>query len=237
MTSSENGWRLFPEIERTVFAAYQWPGADAPIVRIRLDPNARLALVGKYSVEGVPFEITERGTKMFVRPPFGEPAELVPTAPDNLVKLDDGTAFQITANGLEAHQPNEPPKLVDKATTEHPLFLLEAGKFDEAVAAFKAAKDTKREEERMNGLGYSLLGKDSKKAIEVFRLNAAAFTDSANTHDSLADAYAQTGNKASAIASYEKALAVLPNDPRIPAAAKPAFKTRVEAELVKLRAR
>jgi CubicO group peptidase (beta-lactamase class C family) len=237
MTNSENGHRLFQEVERTIFAAYEWPGADAPVVRFRLDGNVRLQFVGRYTADGVPFEIVERGNELHARTPFGEPAELIPTAPDKLIKVDDRTEIKLTANGLELHPSNRPPQLLVRGVSEHPLFLLEASKPDEAVAALKAMKDGKTEEARINQLGYALLGRDATKAIEVFKLNASAFPDSANAHDSLAEAYAKTGNKGAAITSFQRALATLPGDPRIPAADKAAFKTRIDAELAKLRAK
>jgi CubicO group peptidase (beta-lactamase class C family) len=237
MTNSENGHRIFPEIERTIFAAYEWPGADAAIVRFRMEGTVRLQFVGRYTVDGAPFEIVERGNELHARAPFGESAELVPTAPDNLVKVDDGTQIKLTANGLEAHPRNRPPQLVIRNMTPHPLFLLEASKFDDAVAALKSTKDQKAEEARINGIGYQVLGREPGKAIDVFRLNATAFASSANAHDSLAEAYAKNGNKAAAITAYERALGALPGDPRISAADKAAFKTRVDAELAKLRAR
>ncbi|MBA3504050.1 MAG: serine hydrolase [Myxococcota bacterium] len=237
MTNSENGHRIFPEIERTIFAAYEWPGADAPIVRFRLEGTVRLQFVGRFVADGTPVEIVERGNELHARMPFGESAELVPTAPDNLVKVDDGTQIKLTANGLEAHPRNRPPQLLVRNVTEHPLFLLEASRFDEAVAALKATKDPKAEEARNNQLGYALLGRAPAKAVDVFRLNTTAFADSANAHDSLGEAYAKNGNKAAAITAYERALGALAGDARIPAGDKPAFKTRVDAELAKLRAR
>jgi CubicO group peptidase (beta-lactamase class C family) len=237
MANSENGFRIFPEIERTIFAAYEWPGADAQIVRFRLEGTVRLQFVGRYTVDGAPLEIIERGNELHARTPFGESAELVPTAPDNLVKVDNGTQIKLTANGLEAHPRTGTPQLLVKNITEHPLFLLEAGREADAIAALKAMKDPKAEEPRINRLGYELLGRDAAKAIVVFKLNTGAFPDSANAHDSLAEAYAKSGNKAAAIAAYERALGALPGDPRIPAAEKAAFKTRGEAELAKLRAK
>lgn len=41
MTNSENGFRIIPDIERTVFAAFGWPGAPVPIVRVALAPAQR----------------------------------------------------------------------------------------------------------------------------------------------------------------------------------------------------
>jgi CubicO group peptidase (beta-lactamase class C family) len=237
MTNSENGRRIFAEIERTIFAAYQWPGAGAPIVRFALPASHRPGFVGRYAVDDAPIEIVERGDKLLARTPFGEAAELVPTAPDQLVKIDDATKIKRTANGLEAHAPGRAPKLVIRQIKDHPLFVLEGGKFDEAVAALKAMKNARAEEDRINFLGYRLLGTDPKKAIEVMKLNVAAFPDSANAHDSLGEVYAKAGNRGAAIAAYERAAASIAGDPRIPADGKAAFKTRVDAELAKLRAR
>ena len=62
-------------------------------------------------------------------------------------------------------------------------------------------------------LGYELLaGKRADQAIEVFKLSVSAFPKSANTYDSLADAYLAAGQKELAIKNYEKALEL---DPRM----------------------
>lgn len=50
-------------------------------------------------------------------------------------------------------------------------------------------------------------------AIAIFRLNVEAHPHSANTYDSLAEAYLKKGNKAEAIKYYSKALEVNPNFP------------------------
>jgi tetratricopeptide (TPR) repeat protein len=64
----------------------------------------------------------------------------------------------------------------------------------------------------MNALGYELLaGKRLDQAIEVFKLNAAAFPESSNAFDSLGEAYRTRGNRDPAIRSYEKALELDPN--------------------------
>ncbi|HEX7572202.1 MAG TPA: serine hydrolase, partial [Bacteroidota bacterium] len=63
------------------------------------------------------------------------------------------------------------------------------------------------DEGEMNGLGYQLLqeGK-TKEAIEVFKLNVAAFPKSWNVYDSLGEAYMNDGDKRLAIVNYEKSL-------------------------------
>jgi tetratricopeptide (TPR) repeat protein len=66
-------------------------------------------------------------------------------------------------------------------------------------------------EARVNSLGYTLLSeKRLDAAIDVFRLNAEAFPESANAHDSLGEAYAARGDREAAIRSYEQALRLEP---------------------------
>jgi tetratricopeptide (TPR) repeat protein len=66
-------------------------------------------------------------------------------------------------------------------------------------------------ESRLNGMGYSLLGeKKDLQAVAVFNLNTELFPASANTYDSLGEAYLLSGNIPLAIANYEKALELNP---------------------------
>jgi DUF2911 family protein len=65
----------------------------------------------------------------------------------------------------------------------------------------------------VNNLAYQYLGdKKYPDALELFRKNVADHPDSWNAHDSLGEALAATGDKKSAVASYEKALS-LTKDP------------------------
>ncbi|MEO7506020.1 MAG: tetratricopeptide repeat protein [Pyrinomonadaceae bacterium] len=65
-------------------------------------------------------------------------------------------------------------------------------------------------------LGYELLGaKKFAAAIEVFQLNVADASNSANAFDSLGEAYAAAGNRELAIKSYERALEI---DPKLASA-------------------
>jgi CubicO group peptidase (beta-lactamase class C family) len=69
------------------------------------------------------------------------------------------------------------------------------------------------EENEMNGLGYQLLleGK-TKEAVEVFKLNVAAFPGSWNVYDSLGEAYMNDGDKKLAIVNYERSLDLNPSN-------------------------
>jgi len=68
-------------------------------------------------------------------------------------------------------------------------------------------------ETRMNGLGYQALqsGK-AEEAIELFKLNVLAYPESANTYDSLGEAYMVHGDIELAIENYRKSLELDPNN-------------------------
>lgn len=69
------------------------------------------------------------------------------------------------------------------------------------------------DENMMNGLGYQLLQReDVAAAVEVFRLNVELYPDSWNGHDSLGEGLREQGKKEEAIASYERSLALNPDN-------------------------
>ena len=66
-------------------------------------------------------------------------------------------------------------------------------------------------EVEINNYGYQLMGLgQNDKAIEIFTLNTQRFPKSANTWDSLGEAYATKGDKKNAITSFKKSLAMNP---------------------------
>jgi tetratricopeptide (TPR) repeat protein len=87
----------------------------------------------------------------------------------------------------------------------------------EFIAKYRAFKRDPRHkfvntEAQLNRAGYDLLQqKHAADALELFKLNAESYPSSANVFDSLGDGYVAVGNKAEAIKSYEKALAIDPN--------------------------
>jgi len=88
----------------------------------------------------------------------------------------------------------------------------------EAVEMFKKKRKEDNKwipfsETRMNILGYQQLqsGK-TKEAIELFKLNVMAYPESANTYDSLGEAYMINGDKELAIQNYNKSLKLDPNN-------------------------
>lgn len=86
-------------------------------------------------------------------------------------------------------------------------------------------------ESSINALGYRLLGQNKvKEAVEVFKFNVEAYPKSANTYDSLAEAYLGAGEKKLAIDYYKRALEVDPNYPNAPAARELLKKLEAEAK-------
>ncbi|MEJ2546174.1 MAG: tetratricopeptide repeat protein, partial [Calditrichaceae bacterium] len=68
-------------------------------------------------------------------------------------------------------------------------------------------------ETRMNVLGYQYMqGGKIADAIELFKLNVLAYPESANTYDSLGEAYMINGDKELAIKNYKKSLELDPNN-------------------------
>jgi CubicO group peptidase (beta-lactamase class C family) len=70
------------------------------------------------------------------------------------------------------------------------------------------------DEAEMNQLGYYLLGvlRVPRDAVQIFAMNVSAFPRSANTYDSLGEAYLAVGDTLRAIQNYRKSLALDPNN-------------------------
>jgi CubicO group peptidase (beta-lactamase class C family) len=100
---------------------------------------------------------------------------------------------------------------------------------DSAEKTYRRIKSTETtiydfSENEFNNLGYNLLGeKKYREAIRVFTWNMDAHSASANTYDSLAEAYMLSGDKENAIFFYSKVLEMLDQDTRIT----PAFRKQL----------
>jgi tetratricopeptide (TPR) repeat protein len=99
-----------------------------------------------------------------------------------------------------------------------PYELLQAGKTDEALAAYRLIKKEQPDnvavsEQRLNTLGYELLrAKKTRESVAVFALNAELYPQSANVYDSLAEAHAASGDKELAIKNYRRSLELNPKN-------------------------
>ena len=76
-----------------------------------------------------------------------------------------------------------------------------------------AAANYNFDENELNNLGYQLIRTNKfKEAIRIFQLNVEAFPKSANPYDSLAEGYMDDGDKAQAVANYQKSLELNPKN-------------------------
>jgi len=90
-------------------------------------------------------------------------------------------------------------------------------------------------EEIMLGIaGQHLEAKDTAQALEIVKLNAAAYPDSPNSYDALGEVYLAAGKKDLALENTRKALALLPSDTADPQDVRDEIKTSAEERLKKL---
>ena len=69
------------------------------------------------------------------------------------------------------------------------------------------------DEEELNALGYQLIQAHKlSQAIRIFQLNIETYPHSGNTWDSLAEAYMDDGNRALAMANYQRSLQINPGN-------------------------
>jgi CubicO group peptidase (beta-lactamase class C family) len=245
MCNSDNGFEIFPAIERTVFAAMKWPGADPVFERAQLTAAERLRVVGRYvTADHRAFTVAEAGDRLSIVYPFGDPNEFVSIGDDRFVSARNGIEYTFEPKGtFDVHLPqnhvNHAVRLPPEGTA--PLLALEAGQFDVAVADWKrrianSADVAKALEEFHNMVAFQLLhdGK-TNDAITIFRAIIAVYPDSSNAQDSYGEALMKAGDKDGAIAAYEKSIALLERDPRIPAAERPACRAHAESQIAQLR--
>jgi tetratricopeptide (TPR) repeat protein len=90
-------------------------------------------------------------------------------------------------------------------------------------------------EPTVNVIGYEhLQAGDYAGAIEIFKLNAAAYPDSPNVYDSLSDAYLADGQKDLARQNAEKTLQLLASDTKDPEQLRNAIQQSAEGKLKQL---
>ncbi len=69
------------------------------------------------------------------------------------------------------------------------------------------------DEDQLNSLGYQLIQmKKFKEAIRIFQLNIEAYPQSSNVYDSLGEGYMDDGDRALAVANYQRSLQLNPKN-------------------------
>jgi len=133
---------------------------------------------------------------------------------------------------VNASRRSDPPgilKLIDSpgGPAKAAQQLAEARKKDPHAKLF--------DEGLVNAIGYEHLQEgDNKGAIEILKLNASAFPNSANVYDSLSDAYLADVQKDLARANAKKALELLPTDSSLSDEYRKGMKENAENKLKQL---
>jgi tetratricopeptide (TPR) repeat protein len=108
---------------------------------------------------------------------------------------------------------------------------------DQLLATAKAQDSAASvlKESVLNAMGYQLLqAGDQAQAIAVFRWTVANYPNSANAHDSLAEAYEKSGQKAAARESTQRALALLKSDTSVAEPRRERLQKAIEERLARL---
>jgi tetratricopeptide (TPR) repeat protein len=123
--------------------------------------------------------------------------------------------------GLPPYDPEAPPfdphdPRPRRSVADTLLGIITTRGIGPAIQAYRAlgqSPDFLVTEVQLNTLGYRLLGlKRVPEAIEVFKLNVAAYPRSANAYDSLGEAYLTHGDREEAIRSYRRSLELNPQN-------------------------
>jgi CubicO group peptidase (beta-lactamase class C family) len=224
LANSDNGIALADEIVAGLSREYKWANdPELEIVKVALGDLVRLS--GRYQTNGdEAFLLTAKGGRLFGKPPSGEEYELYPISHDLFVRKDRATRYRVERSGNEVtgilltSGSERVPARRMAPDGRFPSDSLAEGKIDEAIALYRKLFAEKPDdpgiaESRLNLFGYQLATRgEFAKAIAILQLNSELRPKSSNTHDSLAEIYLASGDRARALETYRKVLEVLPTD-------------------------
>lgn len=129
------------------------------------------------------------------------------------VKAEESKSYSIAEIPVET-MINEQPKVYNKLpdAVKVPSTYLKNKEYDKALEGYLAIQKEDSNsvflnQYEFNRLGYRFLKDENyKDAIAVFKLNTVLHPTSDNVYDSLADAYAKSGDSLQALENYKKAL-------------------------------
>jgi CubicO group peptidase (beta-lactamase class C family) len=220
MVNSDNG-QIIPEIIRAVAKEYQWEDfLPPPLEVVTVDPARLDAYTGRFQVNpDRVLTITRENDKLYIEHTLSPKVELFALSANEFARTDANLRYsfqadsaQIKSDGQTTNAKRIGPDVMI------PYEKLQAGKYAEAIAEYKKIKQETPNhnvvaEGRLNSMGYTLLSqKKIAAAIAIFQLNVEFYLQSANTYDSLGEAYMQNGEKEQAIANYKKSLELDPQN-------------------------
>ena len=227
MTNSDNGGRLAAEVLRSIAREYDWQDyLPEPYQIVEVNPSVFDQYEGRYLIdEDNILTVVKEGKRLFAGDLQQAKAELFAVADNRFIRKDRDFVFEfarsendktaevtVTING----RPNKLARVEENLQV--PSEIAMAGDFKAAVAAYEQFKvkdpeSTPASEGRLNRLGYNLISQNRfQNAIAIFKVNVELYPTSANTYDSLAEAYMLSGDKEHAIEFYERVLQMLLKD-------------------------
>ncbi len=233
MTNGAAGAPVIFEMMRAIAVEYRWDGWLPEVIAPAHLSSARLAsLVGRYRAGGVTaadgslrIAVAASGDRLTGFQPLRAPLELIPVSDDTFINRADGAHFVFGRgdDGLsqivETLKGDRDVLAQIPDDTAEPSALLDGGRYDEALAAYRTAllahpKDPTLSEAYLDGLGRDLLSLrfDVPRAVTVFRIDAALYPRSANANAALAFAYLRAGRVADGAPFYLAALALQGHD-------------------------
>ena len=220
MVNSDTG-QIMDEIFRAIAREYGWDEyLPAEVETIAVAPERLAGYAGRYLINpDHVLNVTLEGGRLFAQHTRGAKSELFPISETTFIRQDAPLRLTFAPDKLTFPAGTsfpDAPRLADG--TAIPYELLQAGKVDEAVAAYRRIKKEKPDnvsvsEQRLNTLGYELRwAKKLREAVAVFALNAELYPQSFNVYDSLGDAYAESGDKELAVRNYRRSLELNPKN-------------------------
>jgi CubicO group peptidase (beta-lactamase class C family) len=215
MANSANGLRLFPEIERTVFAALGWAGADMPVASVTLSSTERAAWLGAFAIESdIPFTIHLQGERLLMTRALAEPIELIFVSATRAVTRRADIRYTLRDAGIDLERARGPIGRASRIPNPEtrPLLELAAGRNEKAVQIWRerAARDPHAIDASLGlclGYGNELLASgENAGALTLLGACADLFPERPAIHAELGAAYAALGDLAAAIDAYEAAL-------------------------------
>jgi hypothetical protein len=243
MANSDNGGAIAQEILRAVALEYGWEGIlEDAVTAVDLSAAELSAYEGRYMREQPPEVASvwvESGMLASSITLRGYTARLVPLGDDVFLFEEQGDRYRFMrdADGAvvgiaSVDRPNVPGLQRVNHEDFLPAELLEAGRIDEALEVFSAARMA---EPQVNWFGYQLLNLGrNEQAVAVFRWNAEQHAIHANPWDSLADGLLAVGDTAGAVSAYRKVLEAIPLDVDADPAALENLESRAQAQLAAL---
>jgi CubicO group peptidase (beta-lactamase class C family) len=250
MTNSDNGGSLYTEILRGIAAAYNWENflpEEVEIIELALEKTDTFK--GRYliSLDEVVTVTADEG-RVFLAGTYDEKSEIFPVSEKEFVGPEAGARFTFALDDQGAvtdlkikvgNRIQKAKRILDDYIAPYEYVL--QGDHAKALESYRKIKAEKPKhalvaENRLNNLGYGFIRqKHYENAISIFKINTDLYPESANTYDSLAEAYMEKGDKINAIKYYEITLEKIPTDPRPDKGNLKTLRSNAEIKLKKLK--